>query len=270
MHRGGLRFDDNSLASALVLREASGYGFLIRTLRLSRIATDLKMRSDSRMVRRELLPSVGRMYSKDTCLKKTMIRAGFSLDGDDWYNTGDMGRMDGQGFLFLTGRKKDLIIRGGHNIDPAMIENAIEKHPGVDLVAALGSPDARVGEVPIAFVTLREGTGVAEEELLNFARTEIPERAAIPKRIFVLESMPLTAVGKIFKPELRRMEVGRVMAELLSSMPEGEGLHAEVVRTEQKGLVVRIHSNGEDVAAQVRKVVERRVGEFALNVEFHR
>ena len=192
----------------------------------------------------------------------------FRLDGDDWYNTGDMGRQDTQGFLFLTGRKKELIIRGGHNIDPAIIENAIETHPAVDLVAAIGSPDARVGEVPVAFVTLRKGAVTPEEELLEFARSSVPERAAVPKRIFILESLPLTAVGKIFKPELRRMEAERVMHEILGSLPGGEGLRSDVVLTAHRGAVVRVHTGAGAVPPELQKTIERRVAEFVLNVEF--
>ncbi len=121
----------------------------------------------------------------------------------DWLNTGDLAEIDERGYIWLKGRSKDIIIRGGHNIDPAIIEGAIAEHPAVDLVAAVGRPDAYAGELPVAFVTLRPGATVTERELLAHAQSRVPERAAIPVQVTILEHMPVTAVGKIFKPPLR-------------------------------------------------------------------
>ncbi|MEM7336908.1 MAG: acyl-CoA synthetase [Chloroflexota bacterium] len=124
-----------------------------------------------------------------------------------WLNTGDMGRQDPDGYFWLTGRKKELIIRGGHNMDPQLIEEPLHTHPAVALAAAVGRPDARVGEMPVAYVELKPGQTATEEELLEFAKQNIGERAAVPKRIYVLDEIPLTAVGKIFKPALTRSQV---------------------------------------------------------------
>ncbi|MGW8323031.1 MAG: acyl-CoA synthetase, partial [Thermodesulfobacteriota bacterium] len=121
----------------------------------------------------------------------------------DWFNTGDMGRMDEDGFLWLTGRRKELIIRGGHNIDPAAIEEPLYKLKGVKTAAAVGRPDAHAGEVPVAYVELAEPSGLTKEAIMEYARENIGEKAAIPKDVFVVEQIPLTAVGKIFKPALR-------------------------------------------------------------------
>lgn len=123
---------------------------------------------------------------------------------DGWFNTGDMGYQDEDGFLFLVGRAKDLIIRGGHNIDPVVIEEALEKHPAIAQVVAVGQPDDYAGELPIAYITLAPGAELDNQELMSFAQAEISERAAIPKRLEIIDEIPLTAVGKIFKPELRR------------------------------------------------------------------
>ena len=84
------------------------------------------------------------------------------LDGlgklrDGWLDTGDLARVDADGFIHLAGRAKDLIIRGGHNIDPAVIENALLAHPAVTAAQAVGRPDVHAGEVPVAFVTLTPG-----------------------------------------------------------------------------------------------------------------
>jgi fatty-acyl-CoA synthase len=127
-------------------------------------------------------------------------------DGRRWLNTGDMGYRDADGYFWLTGRKKDLIIRGGHNIDPATIEEAMSRHPAVLIAAAVGRPDIHAGELPAVYVQLKPGASAGEQELVEFARLQIAERAAIPKHVRILDTMPLTAVGKIFKPELRRIE----------------------------------------------------------------
>ncbi|MFC7047724.1 acyl-CoA synthetase [Emcibacter nanhaiensis] len=124
------------------------------------------------------------------------------VDGD-WLNTGDRGRQDEDGYFWLTGRTKELIIRGGHNIDPAIIENALARHEAVAQVAAVGQPDPYAGELPVAYVVLKPGIGEIKSDLLEFSRQNIAERAAIPKEIYFLENLPLTAVGKPFKPALR-------------------------------------------------------------------
>jgi fatty-acyl-CoA synthase/long-chain acyl-CoA synthetase len=128
-----------------------------------------------------------------------------------WFNTGDLGRMDSEGYFWLTGRKKELIIRGGHNIDPKLIEEALAAHPAVAMCAAVGRPDAHAGELPVAYVQLQPGAQVSEEELLAFAGARIHEAAARPKAILIVDALPLTAVGKIFKPSLSLREIAAVV-----------------------------------------------------------
>ncbi|MEH6405148.1 MAG: AMP-binding protein [Sneathiella sp.] len=118
-------------------------------------------------------------------------------------NSGDLGYKDDDGRVYIAGRSKDLIIRSGHNIDPAMIENAMSTHPAVHLAAAVGSPDAYAGELPVCFVELLPGVEVSDEDLLAHAQSTIDERPAWPKQIYVIETIPLTTVGKIYKPTLR-------------------------------------------------------------------
>ncbi len=144
-----------------------------------------------------------------------------------WLNSGDLGRFDGDGLLWLTGRAKDLIIRGGHNIDPAVIEETLHQHPGVELAAAIGKPDSYAGELPIAYVQLKPGAKTSAEELQAFAREHIPERAANPVNLFLIDVMPQTAVGKIFKPALRWDAIERVFSELLAPVAEAAG--AEII-----------------------------------------
>jgi len=129
------------------------------------------------------------------------------IDGERWLNTGDLGRRDANGYFWLAGRKKELIIRGGHNIDPKVIEDALQTHPAVAMTAAIGSPDAYAGELPVAYVQPKPGVAVTEAELLEHAARTIAERAAIPKRIKISSSLPTTAVGKLFKPALVELEI---------------------------------------------------------------
>jgi len=123
---------------------------------------------------------------------------------EEWLISGDLGRLDEDGYLWLVGRSKDLIIRGGHNIDPQLIEEAFYRHDAVAEAAAVGKPDERLGELPVVFIQIKPGATVSAEELLDYAAETISERAAIPKEVHFVESMPVTAVGKIFKPDLRR------------------------------------------------------------------
>lgn len=170
---------------------------------------------------------------------------------DRFLRTGDLGRIDADGYLYITGRAKDLIIRGGHNIDPAVIEEGLMKHESVAFVGAIGQPDAHAGELPCAYVELVKGHEVGVEGLMAFAQTHIHERAAVPKHIEVLPELPKTAVGKVFKPDLRRLAITRVYDAALAGA--GLGAHvAEVVEDKKRGLVARIARSGavDDAAVQ--------------------
>jgi fatty-acyl-CoA synthase len=138
-----------------------------------------------------------------------------SFTPDGWLITGDVGFIDTQGRLHLSGRAKDLIIRGGHNIDPKVIEDALGAHPAVALCAAVGAPDAYAGELPVAFATLKPGSDVTEAELLAFTAEGVDEGPAKPKSITVLAAMPVTNVGKIYKPELRTLATAAVVQKLI-------------------------------------------------------
>ena len=146
------------------------------------------------------------------------------LDGlgklrDGWLDTGDLARVDADGFVHLVGRAKDLIIRGGHNIDPAVIENALLAHPAVTAAQAVGRPDVHAGEVPAAYVTLAPDAHATPEELRAWASDRVPEPAAAPKAVTVLATLPLTPVGKPFKPALRAEATGEVVTDALRDIP---------------------------------------------------
>ncbi|MGR3484810.1 MAG: acyl-CoA synthetase [Paracoccaceae bacterium] len=187
--------------------------------------------------------SEGATYT-EAAKNEGLFRAGERAD--QFLRTGDLGKLDADGYLWITGRAKDLIIRGGHNIDPADIEEALAGHPAVAFAGAIGQPDAHAGELPCAYVELVDGASATEEELMAFAKSRIGERAAHPKRIEVLDELPKTAVGKTFKPDLRKRAIARVYGEAL----EGTGASvAEVIDTKDRGLVARIEG-GEDDAVR--------------------
>ena len=163
--------------------------------------------------------------------------------GDKYLRTGDLGRLDADGYLFITGRAKDLIIRGGHNIDPAIIEEAMMGHDKVAFVGAIGQPDAHAGELPCAYVELIKGATVTEAELMEYATQHIHEKAAVPKHIEVLAELPKTAVGKVFKPDLRRSAITRVYDEALARAKLPAHV-AEVAEDKKRGLVARIATTG--------------------------
>lgn len=170
--------------------------------------------------------------------------------------TGDLGRLDPDGYLWITGRAKDLIIRGGHNIDPAVIEDALISHPAVAFVGAIGQPDSFAGELPCAYVELVPGASVSIEELLAHAREHIHERAAVPKHIEILPELPKTAVGKVFKPELRKLAIQRVYDAALSESAISAHV-SQVVEDKKRGLVARIAHDGKADEAALRETLGR-------------
>lgn len=162
---------------------------------------------------------------------------------DKYLRTGDLGRIDADNYLWITGRAKDLIIRGGHNIDPAEIEDALLLHPDVAFAGAIGQPDAHAGEIPCAYVELIQGGKVTGAELVEHCKIHVHERAAMPKHIEVLTELPKTAVGKVFKPDLRRKAITRVFNAAL----EEAKLNASVVSVlddKKRGLVAQVTKTG--------------------------
>ena len=184
---------------------------------------------------------------------------GIWIDGD-WFNTGDLGRIDADSYIWLTGRSKDLIIRGGHNIDPQVIEEALHTHPAVAMAAAVGKPDIKAGELPVVYVQLVPDSSATAEELLEHAATHIPERAAVPKNVWIIETIPLTPVGKIFKPSLRFDAIQRVFEEHLYHLDTG--LKVEVEADDVYGQLARVYvSNHNDT---LQAAIEQILSGFAI------
>jgi len=147
-------------------------------------------------------------------------------DGLVWATTGDIGMVDEDDYVWIFGREKDVIIRGGHNIDSALIDEVLAQHPAVLHAAAVGRPCPSKGELPIAYVELKPGASVEEGELAAHARANIQERAAVPVDIIALDALPMTAVGKVSKPHLRIMAleaVGRTECPGRSVLVEEKG-----------------------------------------------
>jgi fatty-acyl-CoA synthase len=180
---------------------------------------------------------------------------------EGWLNTGDLGRVDEDGYFWLTGRTKELIIRSGHNIDPAAIEGPLYDHPAIELAAAVGKPDSYAGELPVAYVALKDEATATAEELLDHASAHIGERAAVPKEIYILDQMPVTAVGKIFKPELRWDAIRRVYTNELFALDELVA-HVDVTVKEDKVHGTLVHITVRSAEGVSKEKVEERVKEI--------
>lgn len=129
-------------------------------------------------------------------------RSGVPVEG--WVASGDLGSLLADGQLRLLGRSKDVIIRGGHNIDPLLIEEIAQQHPAVRVAAAAPMPDAYAGELPVLYVALKAGSKATEEEIEVFVSERIAEPPARPKRVFIMDDLPLTPFGKIARYKLRQ------------------------------------------------------------------
>ncbi len=174
-------------------------------------------------------------------------------DSDSQFlRTGDLGRIDADGYLWITGRAKDLIIRGGHNIDPAEIEEALAGHDAVAFAGAIGQPDEHAGEVPCAYVELVAGAAVTHEELMTFAKANIHERAAHPKHMEILDELPKTAVGKIFKPDLRKRAISRIYDAALANVAAEV---RDVSEDKKRGLVAHITKTGDVSDEEIGKAL---------------
>jgi fatty-acyl-CoA synthase len=156
-----------------------------------------------------------------------------------WLITGDIGYLTKDERLVLTGRAKDLIVRSGHNIDPAAIEDVANDFPGVQISSAVGMPDQYAGKVPILFVVPAPGREIDLRGLEVHLERNIMEPPAKPKRVVVLDVLPVTAVGKIFKPTLRDLAV-KEKAKLEIERVFGPGASAEILIDKDEKLNTRV------------------------------
>jgi acyl-CoA synthetase (AMP-forming)/AMP-acid ligase II len=125
-----------------------------------------------------------------------------AIDGAGWLHTGDIGELAGDGALRISDRKKDIFISGGFNVSPAEVENLLLGNPAIAQVAVVGMPDERLGEVGAAFVVLRAGAAITDEELLDWAREHMANYK-VPRRVELVAELPVNASGKVLKGALR-------------------------------------------------------------------
>ncbi|MGN6467257.1 MAG: AMP-binding protein [Rhizobiaceae bacterium] len=173
-----------------------------------------------------------------------------TLSPDGWLTTGDVGYLDENERLFLTGREKDLIVRSGHNIDPAAIEDVANQFEGVQISAAVGMPDQYAGEVPALFVVARPGAAIDSAALSAYLETHVHEPPARPRTIMQIDALPVTAVGKIFKPALRDRAVEeKVRQEAAGLLGPDVTLEVEVSVDASKRTIVHVLLSGADDTA---------------------
>ena len=126
-----------------------------------------------------------------------------AIDGDGWLRTGDAGFLDGEGFLTVSDRIKDMIITGGENVYPGEVESALMRHPAIAEVAVIGEPDEQWGEGVVAVAALKAGQSLTIEELRDFAGENLA-RYKLPRRLEIVPALPRNATGKILKYQLRQ------------------------------------------------------------------
>ena len=147
----------------------------------------------------------------EICVRSPGVMSGYWHSPDSaatvlaggWLHTGDIGHLDADGYLYVVDRKKDLILRGGFNVFPRDVEDALVAHPAVALAGVVGRPDARLGEEVVAFVSLRPGASATVEELTEHARQHLGANK-YPRQITIVPAIPLTSVGKLDRKKLRQ------------------------------------------------------------------
>ena len=155
---------------------------------------------------------VGRGQDGEIICKGPMVTSGYlnkpreTADAirEGWFHTGDLGRMDDDGEIYVTGRKKDIIIKGGQNIDPGVAENWLYQHPAVQECAVIAIKDDKYGEEVAAAVVLKPGCRATEEEITDYLLKRM-HNFSTPKKIFFMQSLPRTGIGKIRKQEIRNV-----------------------------------------------------------------
>ncbi len=212
-------------------------------------------------------PNVFKGYSIEALNKTVWIDAGDG--GGNWLNTGDLGRRDEDDYFWITGRSKELIIRGGHNIDPRIIEDALHSHPAVGLAAAVGRPDAHAGEIPVAYVQLKPGQSATADELLSHAEKHVGERAAVPKAIHILDALPVTAVGKIFKPQLIWSETQAVLSDAIRKIVGVAECEVKVEPNSHYGKIaqVNVQTLAHADTASIESAVRESLSKFSIHYE---
>ena len=180
---------------------------------------------------------------------------------EGWLRSGDLGRIGEDGEIYVTGRAKDVIIRGGHNIDPTTIEDIALRFPGVGIAAAVGRPDAYAGETPMLFVTPTQGAVIDRDALAEFIKEGVMEAPARPRAIVMIDEMPTTPVGKIFKPRLREIAAEAAGREALAAALPGAAFEV-AARHGETGLILTAK-----VSADAVDIARAELGKFPVHFE---
>jgi fatty-acyl-CoA synthase len=168
----------------------------------------------------------------ELCLRGSHVCRGYwnnptataqALDAEGWFHTGDLARCDADGFFYIAGRSKEMIISGGVNIYPAEIEKELLDHPAIAEVSIIGVADEKWGEAPVAFVALKPSARASESELIEFLRPRI-NKIKVPRQVIFIEALPRNAYGKVLKLTLQEH-----LRHLKLGVP-GEGRSASVER----------------------------------------
>lgn len=165
----------------------------------------------------------------EICTRGYMLMKGYdgepeatarAIDSEGWFHSGDLGQMREDGYICVTGRAKDMIIRGGENISPREIEEFLYTHPNVAEIHVTGVPDARLGEMVVAWIRLKAGRNATAAEIVEFCRGRIAH-FKIPERIRFVDSFPVTLSGKIQKYRMREIELSELRAEAQPAVQPG-------------------------------------------------
>jgi fatty-acyl-CoA synthase/long-chain acyl-CoA synthetase len=169
------------------------------------------------------------------------------LEHGSWLNTGDIARVDQDGYVWIVGRAKDVIIRGGHNIDPKAVEEILYRHPDVVEAVVVGRPDAHAGEVPVAYVQLKSGASASTQDILEFVAAHVHERAAIPKSCCIAQEIPKSPMGKILRQPLRRSALEDGIRLILNKAGIAGGFRAEAMDGPAGSLKARVYLESSDI-----------------------
>jgi fatty-acyl-CoA synthase len=210
-------------------------------------------------------PTLSPGYLDDSLSRDLFL--GDMPDGLTWASTGDLGTVDSDGYIWVFGRQKDVIIRSGNNIDPKIIEEALQLHPAILTSAAVARPDALRGELPMVYVQLKDNARADPGEIVAFCRDRM-ERAAVPVEAVIVPVMPLTAMGKIAKPALRVDATKRVVRDVVAKVvTKPEQVRIEMDETGRRPLIRVLLESADFRDPAIVSQLERDLLGFAFKAE---